>query len=181
MYVRIRPHPSLPIIFHDSWSKKTLYRHSLVDCDSSKFHLYVCLSVCLCVCLAITAYMSVDINRMLMQLGENVGTEVWLIVSKFHKKLVEWWRHYDVIPDFFYSRPHSSQSTPFSSTLFSFFLPPPPSSSLLLTRLYILYGESIRFSLCVCQWLLGYCYGQLTGTLGLSNIGLGLYLDGWPY
>ena len=28
------------------------------------------------------------------------------------------------------------------------------------------------------QWLLAYCYSQLSGTLGLSNIGLGLYLDG---
>ena len=28
------------------------------------------------------------------------------------------------------------------------------------------------------QWLLAYCYSQLPGTLGLSNISLGLYLDG---
>ena len=28
------------------------------------------------------------------------------------------------------------------------------------------------------QWLLAYCYGQLPGKMGLSNIGLGLYLDG---
>ena len=30
-----------------------------------------------------------------------------------------------------------------------------------------------------CQWLLAYCYGQLPGnTMGLSNIGLILYLHG---
>ena len=31
------------------------------------------------------------------------------------------------------------------------------------------------------QWLLAYYYSQPPSTLGLSNIGLGLYLDGWPY
>ena len=30
----------------------------------------------------------------------------------------------------------------------------------------------------ISQWLLAYCYSQLPGTMGLSNIGLGLYLDG---
>ena len=30
----------------------------------------------------------------------------------------------------------------------------------------------------VSQWLLAYCYGQLPGTTEISNIGLGLYLDG---
>ena len=32
----------------------------------------------------------------------------------------------------------------------------------------------------VYQWLLAYHYGQPPSTLGLSNISLGLYLDGWP-
>ena len=30
------------------------------------------------------------------------------------------------------------------------------------------------------QWLLAYYYSQTHSALGLSNIGLGLYLDGWP-
>ena len=34
------------------------------------------------------------------------------------------------------------------------------------------------YAWCFGQWLLTICYGQTPGTMGLSNIGLGLYLDG---
>ena len=47
-------------------------------CDSRNDYLSVCLSiylsVCLSVCPAIKAYISVTISRILMKLGENVGT-----------------------------------------------------------------------------------------------------------
>ena len=45
----------------------------------------VCLSVCLCVCPAFTAYISLTMSRMLINLGESVGTSVRLIVLRFHK------------------------------------------------------------------------------------------------
>ena len=45
----------------------------------------VCLTVCLCVCPAFTAYILLTIGRIVIKLGENVGTSVRLIVWKFHK------------------------------------------------------------------------------------------------
>ena len=43
--------------------------------------LYVC--ECLSVCPAFTAYISLTMSRILIKLGENVGTSVRLIVLKF--------------------------------------------------------------------------------------------------
>ena len=45
--------------------------------------LSVCLCVCVCVCPAFTAYISLTMGRILIKLGENVGTLVRLIVLKF--------------------------------------------------------------------------------------------------
>ena len=58
-----------------------------VDCSSYKFYLCVCLSVCVCVCEcpAFTTYSSLTMGRILIKHGENVGTLVRLVVSKFHK------------------------------------------------------------------------------------------------
>ena len=43
------------------------------------------------------------------------------------------------------------------------------------TCLLNLFGDRFRLS------VVTYYYNQPSGTLGFSNIGLGLYLDGWPY
>ena len=61
--------------------KIKIYRHSLVDCGSSQLYLSVC--VCLSVCPAFTAYISLTMGRILIKLGENVGTLIRLIVLKF--------------------------------------------------------------------------------------------------
>ena len=45
----------------------------------------MCLSVCMSVCPAFTVYISLTMGRILINLGENVRTLVWLIVLKFHK------------------------------------------------------------------------------------------------
>ena len=47
--------------------------------------LSVCLSVCVSVCPAFTAYISLTVGRILIKLGENVGTLVRLIVPYFIK------------------------------------------------------------------------------------------------
>ena len=44
---------------------------------------FICLCVYLCVCPAFTAYISLTMSRILIKLGENVGTLVRLIVLKF--------------------------------------------------------------------------------------------------
>ena len=50
-----------------------------MDCGSYK--LYIC--VCVCVCPVFTAYISVTMGRILINLGENVGTQVRWILVKF--------------------------------------------------------------------------------------------------
>ena len=45
---------------------------------------FICVSVCVSVCPTFTAYVSLTLGRILIRLGENVGTLVRLIVSKFH-------------------------------------------------------------------------------------------------
>ena len=49
--------------------------------------LSVCMFICVClsVCPAFTAYITLTMCRILIKLGENVGTLVRLIVLKFHK------------------------------------------------------------------------------------------------
>ena len=66
-----------------------------VNFSSYKLYLCVCVSVsvCLSVCPAFKAYISLNIGRILIKLGENVGALIWLIVFKFHKDLIS----FDVI------------------------------------------------------------------------------------
>ena len=49
-----------------------------MDCGSYKLYLSVCVS-------ASTAYILLTMGRILIKLGENVGTLVRLIALKFHK------------------------------------------------------------------------------------------------
>ena len=57
------------------WRKRMnmIYRNSQGD---SKLHMcvYVCDCVCICVCAAFTAYSSVTMDRIMMNLGRNFGT-----------------------------------------------------------------------------------------------------------
>ena len=59
-----------------------IYRHSLWTVAPTKF---LCLSVCVCVCPAFKAYISLTMGRILIKVGENVGTLARLIFWKFHK------------------------------------------------------------------------------------------------
>ena len=60
------------------------YRHSLSVTPFPIICHFVPLSLCLSVCPAIKAYISVTMSWILMKLGESVGTQVRLIVLKFH-------------------------------------------------------------------------------------------------
>ena len=66
-----------------------LYRHSLWTVAFTNF-ICVCVCVCVCVCLSVCLsrfyglYLAI-MGRILIKLGENVGTLVQLIVLKFHK------------------------------------------------------------------------------------------------
>ena len=73
------------------------YCHS-VDCRLLQT-LSLCLSVCVCVCLAFMSYILLTMGRILFKLGEYVGTVVYLIVLKFHKKQFSLDNN-DVIPVF---------------------------------------------------------------------------------
>ena len=61
----------------------TLYRHSLGDCGSSIVFISVCRSLFVWVCPAFTAYISANMDRILMKLEVMVGPA--LIVLKLYK------------------------------------------------------------------------------------------------
>ena len=74
---------------------QVFYRHSLIDCASSKLYL----SVCLCMCPVFTAFISITMCWILKELGGHVETQNRLIALKFQKNRFS--SAYDVIMTLF--------------------------------------------------------------------------------
>ena len=70
---------------HNLWTVAPTNFISL--CVSVCVYIYMCVCVCVCVsvCHTFTAYISLTMGRILIKIGENVGTLLRLIVLKFHK------------------------------------------------------------------------------------------------